>query len=138
VAGYSLVAAIVIRFVMSMIPSVGILQRDARHVALRGDELQEALELMGIVNSRLILMSWPLFAVVTMATRAGELGKKFTAVSVPVIVATVIAMCLITFLLPTRLLRGYFPPFAVTVISSILDGVLYFLALDPLVSILTV
>ena len=137
-AAYSLIAAIVIRLLMALVPHVGLLRRDTKHFALGGAELQEALELMDVVNSRLILLSWPLFAIVTIATRAGELNRNFTGAGVPILFALLLVVCVACVLLPTRLFRGLIPPFLVLAIVSFLDAGLYFWLMDPIVRLLTV
>ena len=98
-AAYSLFAAIIIRLVLIVAPFIGLNRRDIRAFALRGAELEEALELMGVLDTRLVLYSWPLFAIVTLATRIGELSKTIAWQGLPVVVLVVLILLVGSYML---------------------------------------
>jgi hypothetical protein len=114
----------IVRLAFAVAPAIGLLNKEPRGFALRGPELEEAVELMGAVNSRLLLLSWPPLFVVAVVARAADIcSNRVAPLYVLVMFAIAIAICAGIILVRSNVFRGAIPPFIVFVAVTTADVV---------------
>jgi hypothetical protein len=114
----------IIRLAFAVAPAIGLLNKEPHGFALRGPELEEAIELMGAVNSRLLLLSWPpLFLVAVVARSADVCSNRVAPLYVLLMVGIAIALCAGIILVRSNAFRGTVPPFIVFAAVTSLDVV---------------
>jgi hypothetical protein len=117
----NIVFTAIIRAFFVFAPAMGILTGDQKHFALTGVFLGEAKELMGTLNTRVLMLSWSPLIVVGLISRVEELQRSLKPLSVIVMIIIVFLTCMISFKLPVSWLRSQLIRWGIFVFVTFLD-----------------
>jgi hypothetical protein len=102
-------------------PAMGILTGDQKHFALTSEYLDEAKELMGTLNTRVLMLSWSPIIVVGLISCVEELQRSLKPLSVLVTIIIVFLICMISFKVPVSWLRSQLNRWGIFVFVTFLD-----------------
>src|SRR5258708_5332393 len=116
-SAWSIGAVAVIRLVMLFAPLWGLLKRDMKEFAFTGQYRTEADELVGAVNARMVLYSWPLLSAAALLTRAHELKRSLDPIGALLLLGVVLILLTLFFFIKPRKLRSTFSSTVIAVLA---------------------
>lgn len=127
---WSVIAKAIFRLFLVLSPFIGVLNRDIDNFNLGGAHLEEARELMEVVNARIILVSWSILLLVDVFARSEILCEGVEAFLIMLLVTITGFASFVFYRLPTRILRGIAPPLIIAIGTIVLDVAFQWWALD--------
>jgi hypothetical protein len=133
----NVIATALLRAFFAFAPAIGLLNREPKEFALRGDHYDEAVELMGALNSRGLILSWPPFVVVGLIARVAETQKTLIPVCVLVLLTIAASICILGIKIKSVYLRPVWVPPFIFAIATMLDVLFSVVFQDRLASLIS-